>query len=133
MNFTVLFKSFLAGIGICLPLGPITLVIIRRTVQYNKNSALLPGLGSAIADLFYGAIAGFSIVGLSHFFSLYQKYVQLGAAVILLVVSFKILRTKPEQLLTNAHIYTKKVQIRGFFWYKCVRVLKVVRVLCVKF
>ncbi len=114
MNPIVFFKSYLAGIGICLPLGPINLVIIRKTVQHDKNSALLPGFGSAVADLFYGTIVGFGLATLSDFFSHYQKYVQLGAAVILLVVSFKILRTDTKKLLVHENIYTKKTHLKNF-------------------
>lgn len=115
MNPTVFFKSFLAGIGICLPLGPINLIIIRKTVHHDKNSALFPGLGSAVADLFYGTIVGFGLAPLSDFFSHYQKYVQLGAAVILLVVSFKILRTDPKKLLAHETITTKTTHLKNFF------------------
>ena len=114
MNPIVFFKSFLTGFAMCLPLGPISIIVIRKTIQYNQRSAFIPGLGSAIADLFYGTIAGFGIVALTNFFSLYQKYFQLIAATILLVVAFRILRTTANQLNEKKKHHVK-APLKSFF------------------
>jgi threonine/homoserine/homoserine lactone efflux protein len=113
MNPIVFFKSLLTGFVMCLPLGPISIIVIRKTLQYNKRSAFVPGLGSAIADLFYGTIAGFSIAALTTFFSLYQKYFQLVAATILLVVAFNMLKKTAAQL--SAKPKNIKAPVRSFF------------------
>lgn len=114
MNPIVFFKSLFAGFIMCLPLGPLSFIVIRKTIRYNKNVGLIPGLGSAVADLFYGTIVGFSIVTLTDFFTHYQRYVKLGAATILLVVAFKILRTAPDKLLEKQRRQARS-QIKSFF------------------
>jgi len=114
MPVLVFLKSVLAGFAMCLPLGPISFLIIRKTINYTKNIALIPGIGSAIADIFYGTIVGFSVATLTAFLTTHQKYFQLAAAVILLVVSFNILRTKPSTLLEKQKKSSKSIG-RSFF------------------
>lgn len=110
----VFLKSVTSGFVMCLPLGPIGFLIIRKTVNYNKNIAIIPGIGSAVADIFYGTIVGFSIATLTMFLTTYQKYFQLAAAVILLVVSFNILRTKTSTLMEKHKKASKSIG-RSFF------------------
>jgi threonine/homoserine/homoserine lactone efflux protein len=80
--------------------------------------AIIPGIGSMAADIFYGAIAGFSIATLTLFLTTYQKYFQLLAAAILLITSFHILRTKPNTLLEKSKKISQSVSssfFLGFF------------------
>jgi len=114
MNPLVFAKSFLAGIIMCLAVGPISIIIIRRTVQYNKRSAFIVGVGSVVADIFYSAIAGFGLASFKDFFDQYTYYFQLVAAVILIVISFRILRNplKPLPSQGQNHVISP---IKGFF------------------
>ena len=114
MNPIIFFKSFFAGFAMCLPIGPISAIVIRKTVQYNRRNAFIPGIGSATADIFYGTIAGFGIAPLATFFSLYQKYFQLIAATILLIVAFKVLKTTATQLAAKNNTQIKS-PIKNFF------------------
>jgi len=85
----------------CLPLGPISIFVIRKTIRYNKYRALIPGLGSVTADIFYSSIVGFGITFIAEFFNIYRHYFQLLAATILLFLAVRILRKSPEVLLKS--------------------------------
>ena len=59
--FELLFRGIIAGLAISAPVGPINVICVSRTVTKSWLSGVISGLGAAVADSFYGAIAGFSI------------------------------------------------------------------------
>jgi len=54
-------RGLAAGLMIAAPVGPVNLLCIRRTLEKGWKSGIVSGLGAALADTLYGAIAGFSI------------------------------------------------------------------------
>ena len=94
----VLLKSIFTGFAMCLPIGPISIFVIRKTIRYNKRIAFIPCLGSVTADLFYGSITGFGISAIASFFKGHHLHFQLLAATILLFLAVRTLRKSPESL-----------------------------------
>lgn len=92
-------KSIAVGFVMCVPIGPVSIIIMRKTVSSGPWSAIPSACGSMCADIFYSVVAGFGIATVAQFFIHYQKYLQLVAVLILLLFSIKILRTKPHNLL----------------------------------
>jgi len=43
------------------PLGPVNLICIRRTLAYSKRNGFAVGMGAAVADTIFGAIAVFGL------------------------------------------------------------------------
>lgn len=62
-----LLKGILIGFAIAVPIGPIGVLCIRRTLHYGRMAGLMSGLGAAIADTFFGAIAAFGLTFVSDF------------------------------------------------------------------
>ncbi len=60
-NWHLFFRSFLIGISIAAPVGPIGVLCIRRTLADGKLSGFLSGMGAASADMVYGAVAAFGL------------------------------------------------------------------------
>lgn len=100
-NITIFIKSFITGFAMCLAIGPISIIVIRKVIRTNKYRALIPGLGSVTADIFYSTVTGFGLVFIAQFLEKYQQYIQLGAAGVLFILAYKILKTKPKKL--NQH------------------------------
>jgi len=94
----ILAKSIIAGFSMCVLIGPISIIIIRKAIRHNKYDALIPGLGSVTADIFYSSIVGFGITFIANFFTQYEKYFQLIAGFVLCFLAIHILR-KPAQSL----------------------------------
>ena len=57
----LLLKGFAVGFGIAVPVGPIGVLCIRRSLAHGVRAGLAVGLGAAVADAFYGAVAGFGL------------------------------------------------------------------------
>src|SRR3989304_6971631 len=60
-NLSLFLRSFIIGISIAAPVGPIGVLCIRRTLSHGKLAGFLSGLGAASADMLYGAIAAFGL------------------------------------------------------------------------
>jgi threonine/homoserine/homoserine lactone efflux protein len=54
-----LFKSFIFGFTLAISIGPIAILIINYGISFGKKTAILSGIGAALADLTYSLI-GFS-------------------------------------------------------------------------
>lgn len=55
------FRGFILGFTIAATVGPISLLVIRRTLAEGRVVGLASGLGVATADGTYGAIAAFGL------------------------------------------------------------------------
>lgn len=82
-------KSFIVGVLISIPIGPVALVCIKKTIDYGIKIGIISGLGSATADFFYAAIVGFGLTYVSNFFIEHQFYLQLAGAIFLLYLGVK--------------------------------------------
>ncbi|HMK37067.1 MAG TPA: LysE family transporter [Desulfomonilaceae bacterium] len=60
-------KGLIIGFSLSIPVGPIALLCIRRTLARGLLSGLFSGLGAATADIVYGAAAGFGVGFLANF------------------------------------------------------------------
>jgi threonine/homoserine/homoserine lactone efflux protein len=58
-------RGLLIGISLAAPVGPIGVICIRRTLAEGRSAGFACGLGAAMADGFYGAIAGFGLTAVS--------------------------------------------------------------------
>lgn len=60
-------KGLMIGLAIAAPVGPIGLLCIHRSLSDGFKLGLMTGLGAAIADGVYGAVAAFSLSAVSSF------------------------------------------------------------------
>lgn len=81
------------GFAISAPVGPINLLCMRRSLEHGKRIGFLTGLGAAVGDAFYGAVAAFGLTAISDFFVHYQSYFQLFGGVLFFAMGVKLLRT----------------------------------------
>lgn len=61
------FKGVSLGFLIAIPVGPIGLLCMRKTLNYGRFAGLASGLGAAVADALYGIIAAFGLTAISDF------------------------------------------------------------------
>ncbi len=61
MELDLPLRGLAAGLIIAAPVGPVNVLCMQRTLAKGWRWGMLSGLGAAVADTFYGAIAGFGI------------------------------------------------------------------------
>jgi threonine/homoserine/homoserine lactone efflux protein len=90
-----LLKGMMVGIVIAVPVGPVGVLCIRRTILDGRLAGLFSGLGAATADSFFGIIAGFGLTVISDSLLYYQDWLRIGAAGFLLYVGITALMSEP--------------------------------------
>ena len=95
----ILLKGFVAGLFIAAPVGPVALLCVKRAMYYGAAGGLAAGLGAAVADAFFGAIAGFGVAAVSGFLLDHAEQIRLVGGIILVVlgVSLFFSKTKPSE------------------------------------
>ncbi|HXO03849.1 MAG TPA: LysE family transporter [Stellaceae bacterium] len=89
-------KGLLVGIVIAVPVGPVGILCIRRTILDGRLAGLFSGLGAATADSVFGIIAGFGLTVISDSLFYYQDFLRIGAAAFLLYVGIASLMSDPD-------------------------------------
>ena len=82
-----LLRGFAIGLAVAIPVGPIALLCMRRTLERGFLFGFGTGLGAAIADLFYASIAAFGISAVEEVLLEYRTTLSLVGGVFLLVLA----------------------------------------------
>lgn len=76
--FSSLFlKGWLIGFFIAMPVGPIGMLCVKHSLVRGMSYGLVSGIGAALADAIYGALAGLGVSAISSFLSANQVVIQL--------------------------------------------------------
>lgn len=86
-------KGILVGFVIAAPVGPVGLLCIRRALADGRSAAFIAGLGAAVADTFYGAVAGLGLSLVADFLLAHRTALSLVGAAFLLMLGWKAWRT----------------------------------------
>jgi threonine/homoserine/homoserine lactone efflux protein len=86
-----LLKGVAVGIVIALPVGPVGLLCIRRTLFQGAVYGFVSGLGAATADTIFGIVAGFGLTIVRDFMLRYQDWFGTAGGVFLLCVGIRAL------------------------------------------
>jgi threonine/homoserine/homoserine lactone efflux protein len=92
-----LIKGLIIGLSISVPVGPIGILCIRRTLSRGRMVGFLSGLGAATADGLYGAIAGFGLTFLVDFLIGKQIWLRLIGGALLCILGAKTFLSKPAE------------------------------------
>lgn len=95
MVLIIFLKGILIGFAMAVPIGPIGIICIRRTLTEGRLRGLIIGLGAATADLIYGCIAAFGITFISDMLVSQRVWIRLVGGVFLLYLGVRIFRKLP--------------------------------------
>lgn len=85
MYYLFLFSGgFLIGLVVAIPVGPVNLICIRRTLSYGAISGFLSGLGGALGDGVFASVTAFGLTAISQLIEGYTKPLQLMGGIMLL-------------------------------------------------
>ena len=94
MTFILFLKGVIVGLSMAVPVGPIGILCIRRTLLEGRLSGFVSALGLATADFVFGCIAGFGLTFISDFLISQQFWLRLIGGLFLCVIGLKVLLTK---------------------------------------
>ena len=106
MLFLTLVKGIAVGIVIALPVGPVGVLCVRRTLFEWMAFGLLSGLGAAAADAIFGVIACFGLTVVRDEILQYSNWLSAAGGIFLLYVGGRALLERrvrePEPLAGEA-------------------------------
>jgi threonine/homoserine/homoserine lactone efflux protein len=86
-----LVKGIVVGIVIALPVGPVGVLCVRRTLFEGPSFGFISGLGAATADTVFGIIAGFGLTIVRDFMLRFQDWFGAAGGLYLLYVGIQAL------------------------------------------
>ena len=89
-------RGLLIGVTASLPLGPVAILCIQRTLSKDLRSGFVSGLGAASADMIYAAMAFFSLSFAQALFTEHATIVKLVGGVCIATIGIHIFLTNPE-------------------------------------
>lgn len=95
MPIWFILKGFLIGFAVSIPVGPIALLCIRRTLAQGRLSGMISGLGASTADGVYSSIAALGLTFVSDFVVVHQLWFRLIGGIFLCYLGFKTFITPP--------------------------------------
>src|ERR1051326_1603277 len=61
----IIFLGFFIGLIAAIPIGPVNLLVVRRTLAYDSLHGFMSGLGAVLADAVYACITAFGFTALA--------------------------------------------------------------------
>ena len=78
MNLDLFILGIKIGLGVAIPIGPICLLCIRKSLTENLRVGIAMALGTATADMIYAFLGGLSIATITTFLHRYELLIQLS-------------------------------------------------------
>ena len=96
MLLIFLLKGIVVGIVIAVPVGPVGVMCVRRTIFASRLAGLISGVGAATGDAMFGFIAAFGLTFISDLLIGYQQWLRVAGGVYLIWVGGSALLAPPE-------------------------------------
>jgi len=103
MEFTFFLKGIFIGFAMAVPVGPIGIMCIRKTLTEGRLRGLIIGLGAATADLFYGCVAAFGLTVISDTLDSQRIWIRLVGGALLLFLGIRTFRAQPTDPKFHIH------------------------------
>lgn len=94
-ELALILKGVAAGFTISMPVGPVAVVCINRTLRKGRVSGFLSGAGGATADALYALIAAFGLTIVINFIEANMIGLQVIAGVVVLIFGARIFISNP--------------------------------------
>ena len=99
MELAFFVKGVVVGLVIGVPVGPVGVLCLRRTVLEGRLAGLASGFGAASGDALFGAIAGFGLTAISNVLLGYRDWLGFAGACFLLYIGGSALTRAPRDRL----------------------------------
>ena len=94
-------KGIVVGAVIAVPVGPVGVLCLRRTIFEGRLAGLVSGLGAATADALFGVVAAFSLTFVSDWLIGWQDWLRAAGGVYLLYSGGSALLSKPQDKIAE--------------------------------
>ncbi|MGD1878749.1 MAG: LysE family translocator [Kiloniellaceae bacterium] len=83
----IFLKGSAIGFAMAMPVGPVGILCIQRTLHHGIRSGLLSGLGAALGDALLGGVAAAGLSSVTHFLLTIETELRFGGGIFLLLLA----------------------------------------------
>jgi len=102
ISLCFLLRGFGLGFAIATPVGPVGILVIRRTLSDGRHVGFVSGLGAATADAVYGSIAAFGLTFISSALIGESAWIRLVGGAVLCYLGLTLIVSRPANAATSA-------------------------------
>ena len=88
-------KGFLVGLGASIPMGPIAILVIQKTLSKGHRAGFFTGLGASVVDTIYAIIAIFALAFAQSFIDRHENIIFLVGGAILILIGLSMALSNP--------------------------------------
>jgi threonine/homoserine/homoserine lactone efflux protein len=105
-------KGIVVGVVIAVPVGPVGILCLRRSIFEGRVAGLVSGLGAATADAFFGVVAAFGLTFVSKWLLGYENLLRAAGGFYLLYAGGRASLATPQE---TAEQSDRESLFRDFF------------------
>ena len=113
MELILYIKGMVIGFAMAVPIGPVGIMCIRKTLTEGRLRGLIIGIGAATADLLYGSVAAFGLSFISNTVSSQRIWIRLIGGTLLFSLGVRTYRAKP----TDPKFHKHSSGLLGSYFY----------------
>lgn len=95
MDWRIPFIGLAIGLALAVPVGPIGLLVFRRSLLHRARSGIVTGLGAALADATLCAVLAFGVTAISDFIAAHTGWLENVGGFVLVVIGYLVWHTAP--------------------------------------
>lgn len=103
MDVTHFLRGFIVGFLAAVPIGPVNVLCIQRTLSRGRLIGLVSGIGAATVDAFYGGAAALGLTMISEIISRYEEVLRLAGGLFVFSLGIGTIMSKPRALQEEEH------------------------------
>ncbi|MDD3404779.1 MAG: LysE family translocator [Sphingobacteriia bacterium] len=100
--FNIIITGIIIGLFVSVPVGPLGILCIQRTLNRGRAHGIITGLGATTSDLIYAMLVGFSMSIIINFIEAYQLLIQIIGSVIICGFGIHVFRSNPSKQLASS-------------------------------
>ena len=97
MDIGLVIQGIIVGLILAVPVGPLSLICIQRTLSSGRLHGLLSGFGITVGDSVYAVIAFLGLAAISGFILSFEVPLRIFAGLVLIVVGVRIIGFVPDR------------------------------------
>jgi|BarGraIncu00222A_1022003.scaffolds.fasta_scaffold124573_1 threonine/homoserine/homoserine lactone efflux protein len=102
-DLVVFLKGIFIGFAMAIPIGPIGIMCIRKTLTEGRLRGLIIGLGAATADMLYGCVAAFGLTVISNTLYNQRIWIRMIGGTLLIFLGIRTFRAHPADPKTTTN------------------------------
>lgn len=115
MELNILIRAFVLGVITSMPIGPIGILCIHKTIYDGKRQGYAAAFGSVTADVIFATIAALGISAISNIINDYIFIIKLVASIFLCIIGIRVYFMNPSKNEKEEKRVSKRNLIAAYF------------------